>query len=274
MKDPAAALALIDEACARYRIAGVLGLFSGGHDSLTAVHVASKHPKFTAAVHINTGIGVAETREFVRSTCKSFGWPLREYSAIDCGQDYREIVKKYGFPGPPQHKAMYIRLKERPLRAAIREVKLGRNRLEKTLLISGARSQESERRMGHVEPIYKEPGEGRVWVSVIHDWSKHECNEYLAANNVPRNPVVDLIHKSGECLCGAYAKPGELKELACWFPKTADEIKALEKEVAAAGHPCGWEDKRTSKRKVNKNMPMCHGCEKAPAPLGNLLGGR
>ena len=49
--------------------------------------------------------------------------------------------------------------------------------------------------------------------------------------------------------------------------KTANEIKGLEKEVAAAGHQCGWEEKRPSaKRKVNKNMPLCHGCEKVALP--------
>jgi len=38
-------------------------------------------------------------------------------------------------------------------------------------------------------------------------------NDFMADNNLKRNEVVDLIHKSGECLCGAFAKPGELKRL-------------------------------------------------------------
>lgn len=230
--------AIMDEAIDRFKPVAVYGLFSGGHDSLTATHIAAQHPRFTAAVHINTGIGVPETREFVRETCKREGWPIKEYRAKeDCGQDYRKLVLAYGFPGPDHHRKMYNRLKERALRVLIRETK--NERLDKVLLVSGCRSQESERRMGHVEPIQLEAA--RVWTAVIHDWSKHDCNEYIGEQKLPRNPVVDLIHKSGECLCGAYAKPNELKELKVWFPKTAAEIERLEAEVRAAGFPWGWE---------------------------------
>jgi hypothetical protein len=47
---------------------------------------------------------------------------------------------------------------------------------------------------------------------------------------------------SGECLCGAFAKPGELKEIETWFPETGKRIRELERKVAAAGFPWGWEE--------------------------------
>ena len=59
---------VLDQAIAACKPKAVFGLFSGGHDSLTATYVASQHSAFTAAVHINTGIGIEATREFVRKT--------------------------------------------------------------------------------------------------------------------------------------------------------------------------------------------------------------
>ncbi len=269
MKSTDACLKLIDEAVEIHKPVAVFGLFSGGDDSTTAVYIASKHPLFTGAAHINTGIGVSQTREFVRETCKKYGWPLREYRAKeDCGIDYRALVLKNGFPGPAAHRWMYSLLKMRALQLLVRDAKVGHRRRDRVLFISGVRHQESRRRlpMAAVQAIRKEPDRAWVWVSPILEWSKTDCLEYLEEQKVERNPVVALIHKSGECLCGAYAEPGELKELAYWFPETAAEIRALEAEVRTAGHPWGWEEAPPRKAKCPKvqvgQMELCWSCNK------------
>ncbi len=80
-----------------------------------------------------------------------------------------------------------------------------------------------------------------------------------------RSPVVDLIHKSGECLCGAFASKGELAELALWFPAVAAELRELEAEVQPR-FGWGWEgrppDKRARRRRSagQIEMPLCHNC--------------
>lgn len=288
-------LALIDKAVERFQPSHIFGLFSGGHDSLTATSIAAMHPRFSAAVHINTGIGIEETRVFVRETCRERGWPLLEYKAAECvhadgspdPQVYADLVRQHGFPGPPMHSRMYERLKERQLQQLTREHKrelwavppdglpfrLRSKAKDKILLISGCRSEESERRMGHVEPI-QERGV-KVWVAVIHDWSKANVRAHLHRYGIRRNPVVDKIHKSGECLCGAFARPGELDELAKHFPEAAAKIRELEREVMLK-FPWGWEgeppkwwrqdvaDKRAGQRKLfcEPDMTMCHNCER------------
>lgn len=263
MKDTKPSHDLIDKALIKHKSIAVYGLFSGGHDSLTACHVASKHPKFSGCVHINTGIGVAQTRQFVIDTCKREGWPLRIIRAKeDCGQDYREMVLEHGFPGPPMHSKMYNRLKERAIRLLLRETKVGKKHRDSVILISGVRSAESVRRMGYVEPLQKDGS--KIWVAVIHDWTKQDCNAYIDGNNLKRNEVVDMIHKSGECLCGAYAKKGELDELAVWFPEVAKEIRDLEKEVHARGHKWGWGERAYMKKKIPKDPKksmLCSSCE-------------
>lgn len=260
-------LAWIDAAHWGHKPIATFGLFSGGDDSMTSCHIAARHPKFTAMIHINTGIGIERTRVFVRETCKKYGWPLREYFAKDCGQDYRELCKQYGFPGPGQHTTMYIRLKERALRVAVRAAKVGAKRKDRILLITGVRASESERRMGTVGIF--ERRDASLWLNPIYDWQKGDCLDYIGDNKIERNPVAALIHKSGECLCGAFAKqPHELKEIEYWFPEVGREIRAIEAEVKAAGKAaCRWGERPPSSRSGKKGrsidrMPMCHGCEK------------
>jgi 3'-phosphoadenosine 5'-phosphosulfate sulfotransferase (PAPS reductase)/FAD synthetase len=268
-----AAVARLDEASARYKSgryesAGVWALFSGGHDSLAAALVTSQAKDFRACVHIDTGIGIPETQEFVRETCREQGWPLLVYRAVDCGQNYDELAMQFGFPGPGAHFRMYIRLKERALFQFVREHK--RHWHDRLILSTGARSSESKRRMGHVEPERRDGV--KVWVNAIHDWKKFDCHDYIEQRGAKRNPVVDLLHMSGECLCGSFAEPGELKEITLWYPHVGARIRDLEAKVEASGiKACKWgmrppkghrkgDRDASGRRRVSE---MCQQCELA-----------
>lgn len=266
------AVARINLAIERHKPIAVFGLFSGGHDSFSASYVASLASRFDGIVHINTGIGIAATRQYVQETCEARGWKLLEYKATEntnaAGkpdpQCYEAIVLKHGFPGPAGHRAMYIRLKERALVRLARDFGAGCRKQEKKriMLISGARQQESARRMGTTKEVMIDGR--RIWVSPIIDWSKLDTSELLAHVNQPRNIVVDLIHKSGECLCGAFAKPGELEELAMW-PQTLPEynrIKALEAQVTPI-HGWRWGHRPIRRNKFQMELPgmLCWSCK-------------
>ena len=270
MAEIAAALAVLNEAIAAHEPAHVFALFSGGHDSLTATAITAAHPRFTAAVHINTGIGIDETREFVRETCAEQDWPLLEYGPPEMlaghrmgpQMTYEEMVLAWGFPGPPQHKVMYTRLKERALRVLASDY--GPNRI---LLATGIRWQESTRRMRNYAKSGKFDRHGRwVWANPIADWSKAECNDFIAWKRLRRNPVVDLIHKSGECLCGAFAADGEIVDLEQWFPAVAARLHDLEQRAEAAGQiACVWgrrmDDVNHQQTRLFPILPLCQSCE-------------
>lgn len=251
------AVARLDAAIKLHNPVGVFGLFSGGHDSFSATYCASLHPMFTSAVHINTGIGVPATRQYVRDTCSERGWKLLEYAAQDNAtakgefdpQSYEELCVRYGFPGPYGHGMMYARLKQRALQRLARLCKANCRGKEKrrVLLVSGCRSQESSRRMGNTEEVQID-GQ-RIWCAPLHDWSKLDTSDCLEHAKQDRNLVVDLIHKSGECLCGAFAKNGELEELN-QFDLTRpayDEIKRIEAIVRPI-HGWGWGEKPLKKQ--------------------------
>lgn len=257
----AGAHAIIDEAIELYKPTHVFGMLSGGHDSLCTALVAASHPAFTAMVHINTGIGIDETRQFVRDTCERKGWPLLEYHPP---VSYRDIVLQHGFPGPGGHFFAYTRLKERAMRQLTREHKV--KRMDKIMLITGVRSQESVRRMRHVDTIQKEGA--RIWVAPIHDWAKAECAAFIELKGMPRNQVVDTMHMSGECMCGSFSKPGEMQDLELWYPKLAAEIHALEEEVKAKGiAACVWGQRppkmtaaEAARQRIDLSLPMCTSC--------------
>lgn len=267
MPDVQAAVAVLDRAYTEHRASGVWALISGGDDSLATAIVTAQALGFRGCLHIDTGIGIPETQAFVVETCRQQGWPLKVYRATDYGQDYEALAVAHGFPGPAAHWRMYVRLKERALRAFIRGHKA--HRRDRLVLSTGARLTESDRRMGHVQQVRREGV--KVWANPIDAWTKADCHDVIAAAGVARNPVVELLHMSGECLCGCFAKPDELKEIALWFPHVAARIRAIEQRVAAS-HPraCVWgrrplrEKKRqpASRNSAGRRVgPMCQQCE-------------
>jgi 3'-phosphoadenosine 5'-phosphosulfate sulfotransferase (PAPS reductase)/FAD synthetase len=248
----------LDQHQGAHRIAGTCVLFSGGNDSTVLAHLMRKHA--THAVHCNTTIGIEETRQFVRDVCKQWGLPLLEEVAP---VTYRELVLDQGFPGAGHHFKMFQRLKERGLRQARRKI-VTDPRKERVLFLAGRRRQESARRANI--PLHEREG-STIWASPIALWTKPDMATYRLMNRytdpVPLNEVSEKIHMSGECLCGSFAKPGELEEIGAWFPEVKAEIEALEAEVRALGkfpeHRCKWgHGKGKATKKVGS---LCTSCQ-------------
>lgn len=275
-------------------LAGVAVLFSGGNDSTTLAHLFRNVA--THAAHANTGIGIEDTRQYVRDTCATWGLPLLERH-VPAGYTYRDLVLGRcvartrgkegtvmwpgGFPGPASHYMMYQKLKELAL-ARIRNEIVQQPSRRRVIFLAGRRSEESDRRkhLADVDPIERRGS--AVWVSPLVGWTKLDLNAYRRVHtDVPSNQVSDMLHMSGECLCGSFAHAGELDEIADWYPATAQEIRDLEKEVLAeyeagrivmktrkdgrvltpeeAHERCHW-GWGAGKEKPSKSGPMCSSC--------------
>ncbi len=280
---------LLRQACDQFRPEAIFLFFSGGYDSLVATQVAYQtvlnhtvglfsgpHSQPTIKViHVNTGIGIEETRHYVRNMALWEGWDYAEYTTPI---KYEDIVGKHGFPGPDAHRYMYIQLKERAIDSLVRDSLVQRSSWRtflttvlqqssalplqfqhylyaalmemypvfrqasksKVLFVTGVRRQESTRRMGHVKAVQEEGR--RIWVAPLLNWTKEDILNHIEFWQLPRNPVVDTLHMSGECLCGSYAHRGEMDEIMFWYPETGQRIRELERIVHGEGFPWGWEE--------------------------------
>lgn len=254
-------------------LVGRVVLFSGGGDSTVLAHLA-RHVlpvdlRATHAGHANTTIGVEATRQFVRDTCTEWGLPLLEKLPP---VSYAELVRGSGFPGAAMHFRMYQRLKERGLRQ-IRADLVTYSRRERVLFLAGRRRAESARRLN--VPEYEREG-SVVWASPLAHWTADDLAAYRTRYEVPRNPVSEALGMSGECLCGAFAEPGELDRIKAVDLAAYEQIRALEAEVHGKfpEHRChwgwhGWHDER--RELPSRTGPLCSSCDARSGPLVERL---
>lgn len=258
----------------------VYALVSGGHDSLTAMHIAYQSDlNLDGVIHVNTGIGVAETREFARQRARDLGLEYHEVGAPYDGpgftseyrrehEEYTTLVKTYGFPGPAAHLWMYVNLKEKPLQRFLSEFH------DDILLVSGVSKHESDNRMENVADEGIQDYLGRPTISPLVDATGMDVRHYRSGLGLEMNPVVDALEMSGECLCGAFADRGELKMLRLFYPDAYRRIKCIEAAVSArAGTEWGpppkykrWGHNRLQDREQQvlddgDQMLLCQSCE-------------
>lgn len=288
---------ILDEALeAHPETAGVYWLFSGGNDSVIVGHLMMG--EYNGVLHVNTGTGIPATTQYVHDVAKAWGDTLHELHPKNSYEDLvlgkviastgpnagtRPVWK--GFPGPVGHKVMYRHLKDEPLMRFRRETlgdqtRLPRKERKKVIYLGGMRWGETERRFRNAEAI--DPDGSIVWVSPIVHWtdahmveyrSRHRCQQdhehakhrLCFDRALPLNEVTEHIHMSGECLCGAYAKPGELDEIGFFYPETAAKLRALEQRVAAAGIPaCRWGQKPPGQTNGTAAGRLCSSCAAIP----------
>jgi 3'-phosphoadenosine 5'-phosphosulfate sulfotransferase (PAPS reductase)/FAD synthetase len=158
---------------------------------------------------------------------------------------------------------MFRLLKERRVEDLVRMTKTART--DRVLLVAGARAQESQRRMGTAKVVLRR--RAQVWVNPILNWSHDDKYDYMTAQQLPRNPVVDHLHMSGECLCGSFAnmpRSGELDQIDFFYPDAAAHIHNLEQEVFAAGAWPNWGQKRPldfdQRGQRQPWLPLCQDC--------------
>lgn len=257
-----ASLTLLDKAVEYYKPAKVYALFSGGTDSTAAAILASQHPSFSGCLHLDTETGVPETQHHVRSVAGERGWDLVVEPPRTTS--YEALVNHWGFPGSAGHGMAYAHLKDRALSRLTAKKRSG----GVTLLVSGARAEESKRRMGHGSLITETAARPyQVWVNPLWGWTKAATEDYAKRHNVAKNPASKKLGMSGECLCGAMARPGELDLIRRYYPGKAEYIDWLSRKAGERGLWDKWGINPPPKIKSWPNSPelpgeaiACSGC--------------
>lgn len=218
-----------------------IALVSGGDDSMTLIEVLRIVGSVDYVVHVDTTTGLSVTQEHVYNYCNSNKIPLLITRSPE--ETFEDNVLEYGFPGPGQHGRMYIRLKERALRVIQRAfqlefsfcrikssdspakkrnipliyhpdhpdsealvIKKGKRRI---IYFTGARKDESIRRMGTVQEVRREGNQ--VWVNLIHNYTKSDIYHIQQQNKIVRNPASITLGRSCECNDGAFGDNAELQ---------------------------------------------------------------
>jgi 3'-phosphoadenosine 5'-phosphosulfate sulfotransferase (PAPS reductase)/FAD synthetase len=109
------------------------------------------------------------------------------------------------------------------------------------LFLSGIRRAESRRRAKR-EPINRLARTSAVFANPLIDWTGEQMRSYRTEHRIPESPAAALLHRSGECNCGAFAKAEEERAmLKTLYPEFFAKIEALETEAQAAGvRWCRW----------------------------------
>lgn len=252
-------------------------LFSGGHDSLVSTHVSHRILREMGVehqvVHIDTTVGIPANEEYVKDCADRFGWDLRIIRNEEHnGKSYWQWCRdEETFPMPQDHIWTYIHLKRNAIEQIVREEK--EDRSDRVLFVTGVYADESDRRAGFHQ-IEKRRG-AQVWVNPCFEWSEPEMASYRLDNDLPVNEVAAELGKSGECLCGAYAHPGDLEAVRQVCPQLARRLKALGDDISPSpAHqmrwdmdeiPEGWRLEAEGQQDAFRGspdqvQPLCHDC--------------
>ncbi len=264
---------IITEAISRFSPSAIVIMFSGGNDSLAAYHVAKNLDiPLTHFVHGVTGTGIKETKDFARQVGRQESG--LHYIEADAGTAYFDYVQRKGFFGRGliAHSYAYHILKAQPFRKVCAKIRKRRRNFN-ILLINGARSSESLNRKNNFKSTFNtDPAaKNNIWVNLIHDWEKKDCSDFLSENSIKRNPVSELLCRSGECLCGTMQSDEERKEASLWFPDWGNWIDNLEKSVCKK-FPWKWGveinkyhlRELRGQQKMDLFQPACTSCLKKP----------
>ncbi len=226
-----------------------IGLFSGGKDSL----VACLEAKVNEVLYCRTGVGLNE--DYVKDMCKKFNWKLNIVEP-KINETFEDFVRKFGFPHQGMHSAIMGYLKYHPIRKWHREQeKKGWD----IVFISGRRKKESKRRMRMKSNTAANVMERMKFYSPIFEWETVDIWDYIKKHNLPRSPIYDTMHMSGDCMCGAFSQRGESQWLNIFHSEIAKRFLELEKKYGGK-----WGNQLSFKDVQNQTMLddlICMDCQ-------------
>jgi len=212
----------------------IVAFFSGGRDSAVASHIAYTYSKKVKEefklVHVDTKIGIPETKEYIR---KYAAWLGVDLKVLQPKLDYWESVKKWGYPSiVGGMRWCFHHLKQDPI------IEFMQEEFKKGVLYPiyclGIRRGESRFRLETYNKKWyftkSHKIHYKVWLPILY-WNDKLLEFYMKKYNIPQNPVWQKLGWSGECLCMAGTSLRTLNKIIDIYPHIAKVMYEKDKEV-------------------------------------------
>jgi len=191
-------------------------LFSGGKDSLATLLYCRDNLRDVEVIHVNTGISLPGVQDYVKKITNILNVPL---IMLTPDKKFEDLVEAKCLPDYYRRWCCYW-LKLRPVRQFMRQV-------QSKVQFLGIRRSESRRRKNY--PSYWFDRYCQCWViNPIIDWTDNQVDVYIQKHGVPLNPVSEKLGFSGECFCGAFAKPQEFMVIKALYPEFYQRLVKIE----------------------------------------------
>lgn len=240
-----------------------VALSSGGRESTVAAHVSIRWGPCDILVYLDTGTGAESNRRFIERVADQFGVTL---FTIRTPEDYGNLVREDGMPGPAMHPKMFRCLKERQL-GRLATLSNGRGNASDLHLWTGVRQRESRKRMQHVERVQE--ADRWTWIAPIFDWTEEQVRRYHARMRLPTNHLWRTLGRSGDCFCGAFGSPEELIDAeAAGCHRLVRKLRDLEASLDRDDEKARWgwgamspsEQRAVRAEQDDEQMMLCSTC--------------
>jgi len=225
----------------------VIGLASGGTDSLCAIDAYHRHhedhdlPPIDLVVQTNTGTTLPSTLDTAREFCAERQLPyievLNQHEPAEDSDNYRMLgprVVRHGWPSNSQggpnsggHWVEFINRKQDTWDTVYGSF------AGELLCISGGRVAESDRRamnLGDGAVDFGETGDRhprKTWLAPCHGWLDAEKARYVDAHDIPVAPAYDFLGYSGDCVACSFDDPRVLNQVRLRCPELAWGLSTL-----------------------------------------------
>jgi 3'-phosphoadenosine 5'-phosphosulfate sulfotransferase (PAPS reductase)/FAD synthetase len=116
-------------------------------------------------------------------------------------------------------------------------------RQDRILLVTGVYADESQRRAPLRTRMPWNRDGSTLWVNPCLHWTSDNMDAYRESRDLrAENPVYATLGMSGECLCGAFAKPHERQRIRACDRSMYDRICELERKAHSHGYCWDYEE--------------------------------
>jgi phosphoadenosine phosphosulfate reductase len=211
------------------RVESIFTLFSGGRDSLVALHlskaVSERLGVGLSAVHVDTTVSTPGNLEYVKETCKELRIKL---VVLRPRLDFFSLVDKWGFPTVTRRWCCY-HLKIEPLKIFFKSIDVSR-----AMVVDGIRAEESWRRKNFPK-LARHRHFNLLNYHPILEWTGKNVLNYIEMHNLRENPLYNKLPRVTECWCTAFKTIRQFTILKHEWPELFKKFIEAEANLKTGG---------------------------------------